>query len=421
MTEREFELSNKNENIIRKTQDTLELDVDSVLVLNDVYPRDGFDNNTVNSYALNVDALPPIIVTKENILVDGYHRLLAHRLCGKKLIKAEIVDIPKERILWEATKLNAKHGKQLRVDEKRHLARKFYSNNHCTYAEISEVLAVKESTLSNWLSDLVQEEKEEQKRQIMDLYLQCCTYDEIESKLEVSSKTIAKTLSDFKNELGKQPFVPESLQLFNVWNFPNRDKRYGLDFKGTIPGQIIENVLHYYTEPLDVVVDPMAGGGTTIDVCKAMYRRYRAYDINKLRDDIQKHDIRNGYPKECKNTDLIFLDPPYFDMTFKDLFNDVHDFYGFIEKVAHDSFETIKANGVVAFLMQDMTELGNYCLSGESYCIFRKEGFTTIAHISCPLSTQQFLPQQVEKAKQDKHLLGRNRDLYIFKKEVHNG
>ena len=29
----------------------------------------------------------------------------------------------------------------------------------------------------------------------------------------------------------------ESLQLFNVWNFPNRDKRYGLDFKGAIPGQ----------------------------------------------------------------------------------------------------------------------------------------------------------------------------------------
>jgi len=390
------------------------VELDSVIVLVDVYPRDGFDNETVNSYASNVDALPPIIVTKENILVDGYHRLLAHKLCGKKQIKAEIRDIPKERILWEATKLNAKHGKQLRMDEKRRLARTFYSNNHCTYAEISEVLAVKESTLSNWLSDLVQEAKEEQKRQIIDLYLQCLTQEEISDKVGISRSRISEIVDKFKSEFSDKP--PESLQLFNVWNFPNRDKRYGLDFKGAIPGQIVENVLYYFTEPFDVVVDPMAGGGTTIDVCKAMYRRYRAYDINKLRDDIQKYDIRNGYPKECKNADLIFLDPPYFDMMFKDLFNDIHDFYGFIEKVAHDSFETIKMNGIVVFLMQDMTELGNYCLSGESYRIFRKEGFTTIAHISCPLSTQQFLPQQVEKAKQDKHLLGRNRDLYIFQK-----
>jgi len=235
-------------------------------------------------------------------------------------------------------------------------------------------------------------------------------------KLALLLEKISEIFKKFKTELSEKPIVPESLQLFNVWNFPNRDKQYGLDFKGAIPGQIVENVLYYYTDPFDIVVDPMVGGGTTIDVCKAMYRRYRAYDINKLRDDIQKHDIRNGYPKECKNADLIFLDPPYFDMTFKDLFNDIDNFYGFIGKVAHDSFETVKTNGIVAFLMQDMTELGNYCLSGESYRIFRKEGFTTIAHISCPLSTQQFLPQQVEKAKQDKHLLGRNRDLYIFKK-----
>jgi len=39
-----------------------------------------------------------------------------------------------------------------------------------------------------------------------------------------------------------------------------------LDFEGAIPGQIVENVLYYYTEPFQVVVDPMAGGGTTIDL-----------------------------------------------------------------------------------------------------------------------------------------------------------
>jgi DNA modification methylase len=83
-------------------------------------------------------------------------------------------------------------------------------------------------------------------------------------------------VQDFKNELLHNPIVLESLQLFNVWNFPNRDKRYGLDFKGAIPGQIVENVLYYFTEPFDVVVDPMAGGGTTIDVCKAWWLTHQA-------------------------------------------------------------------------------------------------------------------------------------------------
>jgi hypothetical protein len=42
-------------------------------------------------------------------------------------------------------------------------------------------------------------------------------------------------MNDFKNEFLHNPPVPESLQLFNVWNFQNRDTQYGLDFKGAIP------------------------------------------------------------------------------------------------------------------------------------------------------------------------------------------
>jgi len=211
----------------------------------------------------------------------------------------------------------------------------------------------------------------------------------------------------------KDTFEP---QLYNVWSFGKCDERFGnQEFEGRIPGQIIQNLLHYFTEEKDLVVDPMAGGGTTIDVCRLMNRRILAYDISPTREDITKHDIRKGFPEANKNCDLIFLDPPYFDMVF-DLFKDVTEFYTFIESLASASYETIKDNGVVAFLMQDMTEKGNHCLSGEGYRIFRDIGFKTVAHISCPLSTQQFLPQQVEKAKKEKRLLGRNRDLYIFRK-----
>jgi DNA modification methylase len=36
----------------------------------------------------------------------------------------------------------------------------------------------------------------------------------------------------------------------------------------------VDNLLYFYTHPLDVVVDPFAGGGSTIDICKKRLRRY---------------------------------------------------------------------------------------------------------------------------------------------------
>lgn len=392
------------------------VEIEKIHFTEDYYPRDNFDNETVNNYALNIDNLPPITISKEYEIIDGYHRFLAHRLAKRPLIRAEIMDCPSDQILWIATKLNSKHGLQLKRDEKRDLARLFFKKNGKTYAEIAGVLAISEGTLSSWLVDLNEQKRDEQKKQILSLYLQGLTQEVISDKVGISQNRISEIIGKVKIELTDKSVVPESLQYYNVWNFPKRDERYGLAFEGAIPGQIVENVLYYYTQPFDKVVDPMSGGGTTIDVCKAMYRRYLGFDLNPKRDDIKKHDIREGYPQETKNCDLIFLDPPYYNMVFTDLYKDIDDFYAFITKLVKDSYATVKEHGIVAFIIQDMTEKGKHCLSGESYRIFREAKFDCIDHASVPLSTQQFNAQQLIKAKEDKHLLGTNRDLYIFRK-----
>lgn len=238
---------------------------------------------------------------------------------------------------------------------------------------------------------------------------------------QLAWREIVKALGIHEEE---KPFSP---QLFNVWSFAGLDDNFGQaieDFRGRIPGQIMQNILwHYGPREEGLVVDPMSGTGTTRDVVAWWNNKYDArlvclsYDSEPTRLlDIKEHDITTGYPQEAQGCDLIFLDPPYFDMVFTDLYDDVESFYNFIIKLAKDSYETVKQGGNVAFLMEDMTEKGSYCLTGESYRLFRDVGFICIDHISCPLSTEQFLPQQVEKAKEDKHLLGRNRDLYIFRK-----
>lgn len=80
--------------------------------------------------------------------------------------------------------------------------------------------------------------------------------------------------------------ILEQPPIYNVWNYGNCDPRFGQKHPGQIPGQAIVNLLLWLTEPFEVVVDPMAGGGTTIDVCRYLLRRYYCFDIDPRRPDI---------------------------------------------------------------------------------------------------------------------------------------
>lgn len=68
------------------------------------------------------------------------------------------------------------------------------------------------------------------KKQIIQLYLQCKQQNEIAKELELSEGRVSQILNKFISEEIKEiNLVPESLQLFNVWNFGNRDTKYGLE------------------------------------------------------------------------------------------------------------------------------------------------------------------------------------------------
>ena len=100
---------------------------------------------------------------------------------------------------------------------------------------------------------------------------------------------------------------------YDVWAF-RRDPSYGIPHPGSIPAGIVAHTLHYFTDPGALVVDPMAGGGTTLDVCEAMGRRCLAYDLHPVRPEIRRHDVRHGFPPDSRECDLVFCDPPYHTM-----------------------------------------------------------------------------------------------------------
>jgi DNA modification methylase len=104
------------------------------------------------------------------------------------------------------------------------------------------------------------------------------------------------------------------IQTTTLWEYPSQ--HYGdtvqgdQDFQGATPSWVIWNLLQRYTRADDLVVDPMCGSGTTLDVCADLDRRGLGYDLTPARPDVQKADARR-LPLDNGTADFVFVDPPY--------------------------------------------------------------------------------------------------------------
>ena len=103
-------------------------------------------------------------------------------------------------------------------------------------------------------------------------------------------------------------------QTTTLWSYPSQ--HYGTttqgdkEYAGATPSYIIWNLLQRYTRRGDLVVDPMCGSGTTLDVARDLGRRALGYDIAPYREDILRADARS-LPLENEKADFVFVDPPY--------------------------------------------------------------------------------------------------------------
>ena len=110
----------------------------------------------------------------------------------------------------------------------------------------------------------------------------------------------------------------EGVFLSTLWDIGERAEYAGSkDFHGNCPPQVVEQCVLRLTKKGDVVLDPMAGSGTAIDVCNLLDRKCIAYDIKppEWRNDIVRNDSRK-IPLEDNSVDMIFLHPPYWDMVY---------------------------------------------------------------------------------------------------------
>jgi len=158
----------------------------------------------------------------------------------------------------------------------------------------------------------------------------------------------------------KQP----SLETTTLWDFPTQnygDKPHGDNkFNGVTPAFIIWNLIQRYTKKDDLVVDPMCGSGTSIDVCKEEDRRVIGYDVAPRRKDIIKNDARK-IPLEDNSVDFVFIDSPYSDnIKYSDdsrcigkLSCEKEEFFVALDTVAKEIHRILKPTKVMTWLIGD--------------------------------------------------------------------
>jgi ParB-like chromosome segregation protein Spo0J len=213
---------------------------------------------------------------------------------------------------------------------------------------------------------------------------------------------------------------------YDVWAFKH-DRAFGIPHPGSIPPAIIAHLLHYFTRPGALVVDPMAGGGTTVDVCVSMGRRCAAYDLCPVRPEIRAHDVRQGLPAETTGCDLVFYDPPYHTMLARRYESQgagdspLADWIAFLHELARHAYQALRPGGYVALLVANQTEKD--LPAGYGYIDHAFYGFQALAgagflpqrRVSCPMDGA-YLPQHVRDARRDGRMLGQVRDLLIMRK-----
>jgi DNA modification methylase len=162
----------------------------------------------------------------------------------------------------------------------------------------------------------------------------------------------------------KSNYKKPSLETTTLWDFPTQnygDKPHGDNkFNGVTPAFIIWNLIQRYTKEGDLVVDPMCGSGTTIDICKEEGRKVIGYDVAPRRKDIIKNDARR-IPLEDNSADFVFIDSPYSDnIKYSDdsrcigkLSCEKEDFFIALETVAKEIHRILKPTKVMAWLIGD--------------------------------------------------------------------
>lgn len=197
----------------------------------------------------------------------------------------------------------------------------------------------------------------------------------------------------------RPPHVPHAAkptlrpQVTTLWDYPSQSYGTGQQgnphYKGVTPSYVIWNLLTRYTQPNDLLVDVMAGSGTSLDVARDMGRRALGYDLNVTRPDIFRVDARK-LPLEDNKADFVFVDPPYSDhVDYSDdprclgrLNASDPAYYQGMEQVIREMHRVLRPDRYAALYVGDSLEKGKvFHPIGVEMFLRLRQVFTPVDHI----------------------------------------
>lgn len=159
---------------------------------------------------------------------------------------------------------------------------------------------------------------------------------------------------------------------YTVWDFRYRDDYGGnKDFHGNCSPQVVEQCIWRLTEENDLVLDPMAGSGTSMDVCRKFNRKCIGYDIKPPtdRNDIVQNDSRK-IPLDKNSVDMVFIHPPYWNLaTYTEAEEKLPDlsraktpeeFLKMLKPVFEECFRVLKKGKFMCVLLGDLIREGKF-------------------------------------------------------------
>jgi hypothetical protein len=293
---------------------------------------------------------------------------------------------------------------------------------------------VSDSTVASWLSRIDKDTKEKRNNRIFDKWLACWTLDEIAESEGLDKATVSRVCCDFPElEKCNKPqraaaehatdFTPP---IYNIWK--QQEKTSGSSHFGNSEVRWLDNLLYLYTSPFDVVVDPFAGGGSTIDICKKRLRRYFVSDrkpIVEREKEIRTHDLTSGLPKppQWKDVKLVYLDPPYWKQAEGQYSNDPTDlanmpldeFNKSLAGIIGDFAKKLSGAYVALIIQPTQWKSPNREFVDHVGDMLRAVKLPVEMRYSVPYESQQCNAQMVEWAKDAKQCLVLTREIVVWR------
>ena len=433
-----------------------------------IYPRPDHDPALVQRYVEVIEQIEAasryISVSADMRLLDGKHRWLAYRKLHENTdteIMAWVYPVtsPHDQ-LRVAAKLNSDSAWQLSEESKDRTAKLLYSYGS-TFNDIAYQLSIGTKKVSQYLSRIVKDQKVARNKRMFDLWLACYTQEEIADSVGVDHATVSRFVQSLSQEqmhktdlanpldeeggdaddeskpsfFAKKAATPRAnhkeddfdVPLYNVWK--QQTKTAGAKHFGNSEVRWLDNLLYLYTSPWDIVIDPFAGSGATVGLCKSRLRRYWVSDrkpIVEMERDIRKHDLTDGLPDiaRWKDVKLVYLDPPYWKQAEGEYSDDKSDlanmtleeFTNSLSGIINGFSKKLSKGACVALILQPTQwKAPEKQYTDHVADMIKAVKLPIDLRIQAPYGSQQCNAQMVEWAKENRKVLVLSREIVIWR------